>query len=77
MTLTATTRSNQPSPGQPTLFLAFALGVNSWKWAGTTGAAQRPRDRSVPARDSAAVREEIPRAKQRCGVPEAPRVVSG
>jgi transposase len=76
MTITATTRHDQHSTEQPTLFLAFELGVNTWKLACTTGPAQRPRERSVPARDIAAVREEIVRAKQRFGVPEAARVVS-
>jgi transposase len=76
MTITATTRQDQQSTEQPTLFLAFELGVNTWKLACTTGPAQRPRERSVPARDIAAVWEEIVRAKQRFGVPEAARVVS-
>jgi transposase len=76
MTITATTRHNQPSTAPPTLFLAFALGVTSWQLACTTGAAQRPRERRVLARDIAAVREEMTRAQQRFGVPEAPRVVS-
>jgi transposase len=76
MTRTATTLHDQQSTEQPTLFLAFELGVNTWKLACTTGAAQRPRERSVPARDIAAVQEEIARAKQRFGVPEAARVVS-
>jgi transposase len=76
MTITATSRHDQQSAEQPTWFLAFELGVNTWKLACTTGAAQRPRERRVPARDLAAVREEIARAKQRFGVPEAARVVS-
>jgi transposase len=76
MTITATTQHDQQSAEQPTLFLAFELGVNTWKLACTTGPAQRPRERSVPARDIATVREEIARAKQRFGVPEAARVVS-
>jgi transposase len=76
MTITATTRHEQQSTEQPTLFLAFELGVNTWQLACTTRPAQRPRERRVPARDLAAVREEIVRAKQRFGVPEATRVVS-
>ena len=76
MTITATTRHDHQSTEQPTLFLAFELGVKTWKLACTTGPAQRPRERRVPARDLAAVREEIVRAKQRVGVAEAARVVS-
>jgi transposase len=76
MTITATTQHDQQSAEQPTLFLAFELGVNTWKLACTTGPAQRHRERSVPACDIATVWEEIARAKQRFGVPEAARVVS-
>jgi transposase len=77
MTIAATTPHDQQSTAQPTVFLAFALGVTTGKVACTTGAAQRPRERSVPARDIAAVREDIARGKQRFGVPEAARVVRG
>jgi transposase len=77
MPITATTRHEQQSPEQPTLVLAFELGVKTWKLAGTTGPAQRPRERRVPARDIAAGREESVRAQPRLGVPEAARVVSG
>jgi hypothetical protein len=48
---------------RPALFLAFELGVNQWKLGFTTGAAQRPRERNVPARNLEAVREESRRAK--------------
>jgi transposase len=52
------------------------LGVNQWKLGCTAGAAQRPRERNVPARNLEAVREEIRRAKQRFGLPEDARVLS-
>jgi hypothetical protein len=58
------------------LLLAFALRLNTWQLGCTTGSAQRPRERSVPARDLAAVQQEIPRAKQRFGLPADARVVS-
>jgi transposase len=61
---------------RPALFLAFELGVNQWKLGFTTGAAQRPRERNVPARHLEAVREEIRRAKQRFGLPEEAQVIS-
>jgi transposase len=77
MTRTATTQHAQQSAEQPTLFRAFELGGNTWQLACTTGPAQRPRERRVPARDIAAVWEEMARAKQRLGVPEAARGVSG
>jgi transposase len=77
MANTATTRVDQGTAFIPTLFLAFALGVNKWKRGFTTGAAQRPRARQVPAGDSQMVLEEIRRAKRRCGFPAEARVVSG
>jgi transposase len=76
MATTATTRVNQETAFTPTLFLAFELGVNKWKLGFTTGAAQRPRERQVPAGDCHTVLEEIRRAKSRFGLPEAARVVS-
>jgi len=76
MATTATTRGNQETACPPTLFLACELGVNTWKLGCTTGAAQRPRERQVPAGDCQTVLEEIRRAKSRCGLPEEARVVS-
>src|SRR5262249_31218735 len=51
------------------------LGGTTWKLGFTTGAAQRPRERHVPAGDGLTVLEERRRAKSRCGVPEEARVV--
>jgi transposase len=65
----------QPTP-RATLFMAFELSLNTWKLGFTTGSAQRPRERSVPARDLAAVQQEITRAKQRFGLPEEAQVFS-
>ena len=76
MATTATTRVNQETACTPTLFLAFELGVNKWKLGFTRGAAQRPRERQVPAGDCHPVLEEIRRAKSRFGLPEEARVVS-
>jgi transposase len=76
LTITATPRQDQQRTEQPTLFLAFELGVNTWNLAITTGAVQRPRERSVPAGDVQAVQEELGRAKRRFGLPEDARVVS-
>jgi transposase len=77
MATPVTTHVNQETAGTPTLFLAFELGVNKWKLGFTTGAAQRPRERQIPAGDCHAVWEESRRAKSRCGLPEAARGVSG
>ena len=61
---------------RPVLFVAFALGANQWKLGFTTGAAQRPRERNVPARQSEAVRDEIRKAKERFGLPADAPVLS-
>ena len=58
------------------LHLAFELGWNEWKLAFTTGHGQKPRLRSVPARDLARLQEEIDKAKKRFGLPANTPVVS-
>jgi hypothetical protein len=62
----ATHIDRHPSP-RPTLFLAFELGVHTWKLGFTTGVAQRPRERTMRARDVHGLDEEITRAKRRFG----------
>ncbi len=69
-TMTATTRDIQTSARTSTLFVSFELGETSWKLAFTTGMGQRPRERTIGARDRAAVLREIQRAKQRFEVPD-------
>jgi transposase len=61
---------------RPALFLAFELSANQWKLGFTTGAAQRPRERNVPARHIEAVREEVRKAKERFGLPADAPVIS-
>jgi transposase len=63
--MTATTRTIETIASTPTLFVSFELGESSWKLAFTTGMGQRPRGRTIGARDRVAVRREIERAKQR------------
>jgi len=70
------TRSEQAIPSQPTLFLAFELGKNTWKLGFTIGMAQQPRERTIPAGDVARLQQEVTQAKQRFGLPEDARVVS-
>jgi transposase len=67
---------DQATTPRPTLFLAFALGVTTWKLGFTTGAVQRPRERTMPAGAIHILHEEIARAKQRFGLPHDTRVVS-
>jgi transposase len=58
------------------LCVAFELGVSEWKMAFSTGLGQQPRHRVVPARDLAAVRVEVDRAKARFGLPATAAVAS-
>jgi hypothetical protein len=67
MAIPAATCKDQATTHRPTLFLAFELGVTTWKLGFTTGAAQRPRERSMPAGALQVLQEEIARAKQRFG----------
>jgi transposase len=60
----------------PMLYLAFELGWKSWKLAFTVGAGQKPRIRTIAARDTEAVMMEIRNAGRRFGLPEATPVIS-
>jgi transposase len=53
----------------PTLHVALELGQDKWVLASATEAAERPRLRSVPARDLERFAEEIAKAKARFGLP--------
>jgi transposase len=65
MTATTTTTA--------TLYIALELGHDKWLLACATQAAQKPRFRSLPARDLTRLQEEIAKAKQRFALPaEAP-----
>ena len=54
----------------PNLYLSFDLGWTSWTLAFSTGLAQKPRLRTIAARDLDALRREIGLARQRFGLPE-------
>ena len=53
MTIPAATRLLQSSVLAPELYLAFELGQARWKLGFTPGLGQRPRERTIPARDLA------------------------
>lgn len=76
MTTTAATRPTEYSGSTPVLHLAFELGQAKWKLGFTTGLGQRPRERTMAARDLPVLAQEIQRAKERFGLPAAVRVVS-
>jgi transposase len=60
----------------PALLLAFEVGERSWKLGFTTGIAQRPRLRDIPAGALDRVEEEIRRAKVRLKIPADAPVIS-
>jgi transposase len=62
--MTATTRTVECN-AETTLWLAFELGSTKWTLGFTTGAAQRPRIRTIPAGDLRALEGEIAAAKMR------------
>jgi transposase len=52
-----------------TLYLALELGQDKWLLACATQAAEKPRFRSLPARDLPRLQGELAKAKQRFGLP--------
>jgi transposase len=66
-----------PTPhASPKLYLAFELGWTSWNLAFSTAMAQKPRLRTIPARDLDGLQREIRRARQRFDLPDDAPVVS-
>ncbi len=70
------TRKEEYIESTSVLYLAFDLGAPNWQLAFSIGLGQKPRGRSVPARDLAGMRKEIAAAKERFDLPESARVVS-
>jgi transposase len=58
------------------LFVAFELSEQTWKLGFTTGHGQKPRERTIPARQQERVLDEIAQAKRRLGLPATAPVVS-
>ena len=74
--MSATHTIDSTTTSAPVLHLAFELGNESWKLAFTIGAAQKPRIRTIKARDLDAVMREISDAKRRFHLPETTPVIS-
>jgi transposase len=72
----AATHNRQDTAPEATLFVAFELSEKTWKLGFTTGHGQKPRERSVAARQQERVLDEIAQAKRRLGLPETAPVVS-
>ena len=75
MTTKATHTAHDTTRGG-TLFVAFELSEKTWKLGFTTGPGQKPRERSVTARDQERVLEEIASAKRRLRLPPEAPVIS-
>jgi transposase len=74
--MSATHDPHSTPTAAPTLYLAFELGWTTWNLAFTTGMAQKPRLRTIPARDLDGLRREIQRARQRFGLAETTPILS-
>jgi transposase len=75
MTTTAI-HNEQSSTTTATLFVAFELSEKTWKLGFTTGHGQKPRERTVTARQQECVLDEIAQAKRRLGLLATAPVVS-
>lgn len=73
--MTAAYIRDDSTPGA-ILHLAFELGWTHWQLAFTVGLGQKPRLRTVTARDLAALEQEIAKAKKRFQLPDSAAVVS-
>src|SRR5881398_2621463 len=73
---TAVTHHEPENTIEATLFVAFELSEKTWKLGFTTGHGQKPRERTVTARQQERVLDEIVQAKRRLGLPETAPVVS-
>jgi transposase len=62
-------RNSNLTPAHEVLHVAFELGWNEWKLAFTTGPAQKPRLKTIAARDLDALHTEIAKAKKRFALP--------
>ena len=63
--MTATHDVNPTIPTTPVLYLSLELGQKNWKLAFTVGLGQKPRLRTIAARDTEALMAEIAAAKKR------------
>src|SRR5262249_55669657 len=74
--MTAPHAQDPTPPTAPVLYFSLELGWNTWKLAFTIGAGQKPRLRTIRARDLEGLLDEIRAAKARFGLPEDAKVVS-
>ena len=70
------THMNQYTANQLHLYMAFELSQNKWMLGFTIGFGQRPRLRTIAARDLAALQSEIHLARERFALAEDVQVIS-
>ena len=63
--MTATARGIERNEARRSLFLALELGESTWKLAFTPGLGQKPRERTIAARNREALRAEVAGARRR------------
>ena len=73
---TAAPHHEQSLTTAATLFGAFELSEKTWKLGFTTGHGQKPRERTITARQQECILDEIAQAKRRLGLSETAPVVS-
>jgi transposase len=74
--MTTATHNAHDATTERVLFVAFELSEKTWKLGFTTGHGQKPRERSIAARNQARLLQEVAQAKKRFGLPESAPVVS-
>ena len=74
--MTLATDNPQDTTPEGPLFVAFELSEKTWKLGCTTGHGQKPRERTVSARQQEHVLDEIAQAKRRLGLSASATVVS-
>jgi transposase len=74
--MTATHEHHSTVPTVPVLYFSLELASKNWKLAFTIGLGQKPRLRTIAARNTDALLAEIKAAKKRFGLPENAAVVS-
>jgi transposase len=74
--MTATHKQNSTTPTVPVLYFSLELGSKNWKLAFAVGLGQKPRLRTIVARDTDALLAEIKSARKRFGFPENTAIVS-
>jgi hypothetical protein len=67
---TETTHGNEYTSFQPYLYMALELSLSNWKLGFNIGFGQKPRLRTIKARNRVALQDEIKAAKKRFGLPE-------